>query len=418
MPGNLQEGEKLIRVVTNKSRLEASRSDDPKFWDRLQATLDGWEKELKHQRIQTQLVCTDSLTATGSEAEAESIRQHLIDLQEAKKADYTFILGGDDVVPFYRLPDPVEDITNDHLIYSDDPYVSYEDDYLYKPKHPIGRFPHGQGQHDDLVVELLQRATRYHRASWDSVHRLALTAQAWRLQSEATWPLVKYWRECPPCRVPSGDDNPPPPHAVGPGLLAGKTLHYYNLHGQKKDNDNWLGECNCEWILRAHEGSPLFLDRCRPPALTVAEIPLLPPAVVFSGACYGGFITGAGPARNLALGFLRQGAIAFIGSTARSYTVIPLPDQDPGMSLRYSDLLAQSFLQLVEANQAMSRGRRIGEIVQAIKDDYHLAYRFSHRPMDFKTLWELVLYGDPTLIPFCPVTAQEKAYASNQQWSA
>ncbi len=418
MPGNLNKGEKLIRVVTNQSRLEASRSDDPQFWARLQATLDGWEKELKHQGIRTQLVCTDSLADTSSEAEAEGIRRHLIELQEEKRADYTFILGGDDVVPFYRLPDPVEDVTNDHLIYSDDPYVSYEDDYLYKPRHPIGRFPHGQGQQDDLVIELLQRAIRCHRTSWDLVHRLALTTQAWRLQSQATWPAVSYWYECPPCRVPSADDNPAPLHVVGPDLLTGKTLHYYNLHGQQKDNDNWLGECNCEWILGAAGGSPLYLDRCRPPALTVAEIPLLPPAVVFSGACYGGFITDQKPARNLALGFLRQGAIAFIGSTARSYTVIPLPDQDPSVSLRYSDLLAQNFLQLVEANQTMSRGRRIGEIVQAIKDDYHLAYRFSHRPMDFKTLWELVLYGDPTLIPFCPVTVQEKAYASNQQRSA
>ncbi|MEJ2557751.1 MAG: C25 family cysteine peptidase [Anaerolineae bacterium] len=413
MSRNLNKEEKLVRVITNQSRLEASHSDDPEFWSRVEAALDGWEEELQHQGIRVQLVCTDSLADTNGEAEAENVRRYLIDLQEEKKADYSCILGGDDIIPFYRLPDPVEDITNDHIICSDDPYVSYEDDYLYKPKHPIGRFPHGQGRQDDLVVELLQRATRLHRAGWDSVNRLALTTQAWRLQSRATWPAMSHWYECPPCRVPSTDDNPSPPHVVGPGLLAGRTLHYYNLHGRRRDNDNWLGECNCEWILGAHGGSPLYLDRCRPLALTVAEIPLLPPSVIFSGACYGGFIPGPKPARNLALGFFREGAMAFIGSTARSYTVVPLPDQDPSASLRYSDLLAQNFLQLVEANQARSPGRRIGEIVQAIKDDYHLTYRFSHRPIDFKTLWELVLYGDPTLIPFYPVTVQEKAYASN-----
>jgi hypothetical protein len=413
MSRNLNKEEKLVRVITNQSRLEASHSDDPEFWSRVEAALDGWEEELQHQGIRVQLVCTDSLADTNGEAEAENVRRYLIDLQEEKKADYSCILGGDDIIPFYRLPDPVEDITNDHIICSDDPYVSYEDDYLYKPKHPIGRFPHGQGRQDDLVIELLQRATRLHRAGWDSANRLALTTQAWRLQSRATWPAMSHWYECPPCRVPSTDDNPSPPHVVGPGLLAGRTLHYYNLHGRRRDNDNWLGECNCEWILGAHGGSPLYLDRCRPLALTVAEIPLLPPSVIFSGACYGGFIPGPKPARNLALGFLRQGAMAFIGSTARSYTVVPLPDQDPSASLRYSDLLAQNFLQLVEANQARSPGRRIGEIVQAIKDDYHLTYRFSHRPIDFKTLWELVLYGDPTLIPFYPVTVQEKAYASN-----
>ncbi len=400
---------KLVRVVTNRSRLMASRPGDPTFWDRVRTALAGWEAELDAQGMRMDLVLTDELVDGSHNAKAKRIRQHLVHLQEEEKADYTLILGGDRVVPFYRLPDPVVELVaeadhwaseNDRLIYSDDPYASYEDTYLYKPKHPIGRFPNGQGQHDDLLVELLQRSTRYHRESWDSVRRVAFTTQSWQQQSRTTWPAVNHWYECPPWRLPSAHD-PTPDHAISPSLLIDKTLHYYNLHGQK--NNAWTGECACEWTLDARRDDWRFAQ-CQPPALSVTQIPTLPPAVIFSAACYGGFTTRPRPTRNMALRFLQQGAIAFIGATARAYTVGPLP----GQPLRYSDLLAQTFLQLVEENLAASPRRRIGEIVQAVKNDYHLAHRFYQHPLDFKTLWEFVLYGDPTLIPFRRVETGEE----------
>lgn len=400
---------KLIRVVTNQSRLAAGRPDDPEFWGRVQGTLAEWEAELVFQGIQMELVQTDELAGGSRDAEAEHIRQHLMFLQEGEKADYALILGGDDVVPFYQLDDPVEDVTNDGFIYSDDPYASYEDNYLYKPRHPIGRFPHGQGQHDDLVIELLQRSIRYHRQSWDAVHRVAFTAQAWRQQSQATWPGVNYWHECPPWRLPSAPHDPAPACLVASGLLVDKTLHYYNLHGQK--DDTWLGECACEWMSNAHSYGMSSLP-CLPPALGVAQIPPLPPAIIFSGACYSGFTVQSQPKRNPALRFLRQGAVAFIGASARSYMA------SPAESLKYSDLLAHSFLRLLEENQVTSPQRRIGEIVQTVKSDYQPSHRFYQHQRDVKTLWEFILYGDPTLIPFRRLATQEKSHDSDRQQHA
>ncbi len=390
---------KLVRVVTNQSRLAASRPGDPQFGDRVRAALHEWEVALRGQAIRAELVPTDDLVGGSRRVEAKRIRQHLVQLQEEQKADYTLILGGDNVVPFYRLLDPVQDMTNDRFVYSDDPYVSYDDTYLYKPKHPVGRFPHGQGQRDDLLVELFQRSVYCHRQGWDSIQRVALTTQSWRSKSRLTWPKMASWYECPPWRLSSAPHDPAPACTIGPDLLAAKTLHYYNLHGQK--NDEWLGECDCEWITNAYQNDPYPLP-CQPPALSVAQIPDLPPAVVFSSACYGSFITRPKPPTNLALGFLRQGALAFIGATARAYTEIY-----PLESLRYSDLIAHTFLKMVEENQATSSQRRIGEILQAVKNDYQLGY--DPRPPDFKTLWEFVLYGDPTLIPFGSIATQEKA---------
>lgn len=413
---------KLVRVVTNQSRLMSSRPEQAGFWGRLQAALSDWETQLAHQNLRLELVRTDELAGGGRCEEAQRIRRHLADLRKQKEADYTLILGGDEIVPFYRLPDPVTELIpeadywakeNDRLIYSDDPYVS-DDDLLFRPKQPIGRFPNGDGQDNDLVIELLERSTRYHQHGGDTVCRLAFTTQSWQWQSRATWPLASYWYVCPPWRLPRTPYDPAPACPVSSEVLVGKTLHYYNLHGQK--NGDWLGECECEWLSDPGENTMSFAP-CQPPALSVAQVPVLPPAIVFSSACYGGFTTRPRPMQNLALCFLRQGAIAFIGATARSYTVGPLPGEDEIGSLRYSDRLAQTFFELVERNQATGPGQRIGEIVQTIKNDYHLTYRFFQHPLDFKTLWEVILYGDPTLIPFRQMNLQEGVYETDGQQS-
>jgi hypothetical protein len=409
---------KLIRVVTNRTRLISSRPGDAGFWDRVQETLSAWEAELARQKLRAELVLTDELSGGGRCDEARRIRRHLFALRNQQKADYTLILGGDSIVPFYRLPDPVMEMVveadfwareNDRLIYSDDPYVS-ADDLLFRPEQPVARFPNGDGQQDDLLIELLDRSTRHHRAGWDRVCRIAFTTQSWRAQSHATWPGIGFWYDCPPWRLPSPAEDANPECRITPGLLADKTLHYYNLHGWK--NSGWMGECDCAWLANAQENGMKYVP-CRPPAVNIDVVPHLPAAVVFSAACYGGFITRPRPAQNLALRFLRQGAVAYVGATARSYTAGPIPGQE--QPLRYSDLLAQTFFELIEENQARTPGWRMGEIVQTMKNDYHLTYRFFQQPLDFKSLWEFVLYGDPTLIPFGQIVNGESVHGTHGQ---
>ena len=104
-------------------------------------------------------------------------------------------------------------------------------------------------------------------------------------------------------------------------------VSYYNLHGLPDTN---------EWYGQRGPDDPVGPDY--PVALSANDLQKNShyPKVVFSEACYGGFITGKKEQDALALRFLNIGTPVFVGSTCTAYGSVSTP-------LIAADLLGSYF---------------------------------------------------------------------------
>ena len=314
--------------------------------------------------------------------------------EEGLDFSYLSLIGGDDLLPFARLENPSQDI--DEVVLSDNLYASRDPTYLI-PERATGRFPDGGGNSEALLVALLERAAAWRRGerppaspsgclgmlfSWlpflgpfpQSVspprRRFGLAAQVWAQASQEVFSLLpgsEPLHLCPPTRRED----------ISPSLLAGVPLAYFNLHGSA-ESPNWYGQRDSSISV---EG-PLM-----PVAFTPEQVPAgqVEGLVVFTEACYGAHILGKTPSSSLALRFLAEGALGFVGSTMVSYGVSAPPLAD-------ADLLGHFFWQHVLAGESLGNA-----LLQAKVDLTREMYaRQGYLDGDdMKTLLEFVLYGDP-----------------------
>ncbi|MGC8958314.1 MAG: tetratricopeptide repeat protein [Chloroflexia bacterium] len=310
--------------------------------------------------------------------------------EEGLDLRYLSLIGGDDLLPFARLENPAQDM--DEVVLSDNLYASRDPTYLI-PERATGRFPDGGEGSERMLVALLNRAAAWRRGerpseapsgclgmffSWlpflgpfpkssNPQRRFGLSAQVWAQASQAVFGLLPGGEPLYLC----------PPTRVLPSFLAGVPLAYFNLHGSA-ESPNWYGQRD---LSLSAEG-PLM-----PVAFTPEQVPAgqIEGQVVFSEACYGAYILGKTPASSLALRFLSEGALGFVGSTMVSYGVSVPPLAD-------ADLLGQFFWQHVLA------GESLGEALLQAKVDLTREMYTRQGYLDgddMKTLLEFVLYGDP-----------------------
>lgn len=295
------------------------------------------------------------------------------------------ILGGDDVIPFHRLPNPVDDADTD--IPSDNPYGTLDENY-FLPEWPVGRLPSPCGSDPGPLLAMIHAAAESHRQQttrlnglkalllrWLRALRkpasLGYTASIWRDASQAVFKSIGGQRRL----------FASPPHATPDlprKLHAPHDLAYYNLHGLE-DAPEWYGQ-NADPLAAPTDQFPVAL---RP---TDVPIGARPPQIVFTEACYGANILNkTTPDAALCLQFLTAGSSAVIGSTRIAYGSVALP-------LIGADLLSERFWQHVLA------GRALGEALRRARVD---VAETMHRRQGFldgedqKTLISFVLYGDP-----------------------
>ncbi len=306
------------------------------------------------------------------------------------------IVGGQDVVPFHRLPNPTDD--SDKEIYSDNPYSTLDSNY-FVPEWPVGRLPGESGTDAGLLLEQIRNLVRYHTTynqqdSWwrrlfqilNPARQLmkvanpttwfsrsvsfGYTASVWKLASQAVYRQVgdpSTMLLCPP---------------VAAGTLKGDKvtntmLGYYNLHGVE-DSENWYGQKDVN-------------DRGPGPDYPVALSPSNlvknghAPQVVFSEACYGGYVVDKDEEKSIALKFAGIGVLAVVASTCIAYGSVNTP-------LIGADLLSSLFWKY------LGMGMTVGEAFVQAKVD--LSREMNKRQgyldgEDQKTLISFVLYGDP-----------------------
>jgi tetratricopeptide (TPR) repeat protein len=300
------------------------------------------------------------------------------------------IVGGDSVIPFYRLLNCTDD--EDQEICSDWPYTVTDGNPLLS-EFSLGRLPDGESGDPETLLSLVENAIQHHARIVNSTRRAASRSLvgrlAGRLRSKGGSPSsvgcsAEVWADAARevFRLIGDADalQISPPMTDYDFLSAYERmpdLAYFNLHGFE-GSAYWYGHGESD------EGSPLL-----PVALTPLAISWTDAAgcVVYSEACYGAATGGGTPDTSIALSFLTAGALAFIGSTTMSYGSLEPPLSGADLLGKY---LWEGVLSGLPVGCALRRAR--GAFVQAAATDQ--GYLDGE---DQKTLLSFVLYGDPSL---------------------
>jgi hypothetical protein len=342
----------------------------------------------------------DVKPAPAGDAWKLKLTLHDLDAALSKKGAMVgalLIVGGPEVVPFHRLPNPTDDV--DPEILSDNPYASLDENY-FVPDWPSGRLPGGSGKDAGLLLSAIRRIVDYQKkqASTGSVFRsssflrnlfshvkkliphgpknrpmkpsFGYSAAVWKQSSLAAFrPIgeVQAFLTCPPTQTGGLLDT---------NLLPSQ-LSYFNLHGLQ-DGPDWYGQRDP--ALQA--SGPDY-----PTALTTKDILNSNQATqfIFSEACYGGYIDQKTEDQSIALKFISSGCQGMVGSTCVSYGSVTTP-------LIAADLLGYYYWKYLQD------GKNAGEALQQAKislvNDMNKRQGYLDGE-DQKTLISFVLYGDP-----------------------
>jgi hypothetical protein len=318
------------------------------------------------------------------------------------------IVGDPEVVPFHRLPNPLDD--QDDEVPSDNPYATRDKNYFI-PEWPVGRLPAGGDPR--LLMELLQRirkkhaghlkALPWHRKIFQRLQALVrsrgararasfgYTAAIWRQAAEVVYRPIgnpRVLQVSPPRGVFEGTFlNPLDPVDAQQGLEGGVALPvgrlgYFNLHGLV-DAAEWYGQRD---PLQGQAG-PDYPVALRPEDIAIAANGKKDavPRVVFSEACYGLHIQGRVVDQAMALKFLQAGSLAVAGSTCMAYGSVETP-------LVAADLLGQAFWRAIQDGVPAGEALRQAKITLAGEMDRRQGFLDGE---DQKTLVSFLLFGDP-----------------------
>ncbi|NWG22072.1 MAG: tetratricopeptide repeat protein [Chloroflexi bacterium] len=320
--------------------------------------------------------------------------------EHGRELGAVLIVGGDEVVPFHRLPNPIPD--DDVVVLSDNPYASDDPGYLV-PQRIVARLPEGDGGDSSLLLAQLDRLTAYHygsrprtRASRSPIslpglrqpHPIATMdtlsagycAEIWHETSRA---VLDALAPAAPLR------SSPPLHAANLDLrdLGGRRLLYMNLHGAA-GLPNFYGQPDAVW-----PGAATRLPVALRPDQVDAD--LVDGALLLSEACYGVELAGRTARTSIPLRALASGALAVVGATVNAYGSLATP-------LIGADLLFQRML------AHLARGVPVGRALHQARIEF--AQEMYRRQgflddVDIKTLIEFVLLGDPWGATHEPVAA-------------
>ena len=321
------------------------------------------------------------------------------------------IVGGNEVVPFHKLPNPTDDVDEDVL--SDNPYSTLDANY-FVPEWPVGRVPGDIGSDAGLLLSQIRSIIKSHTDQkettpwWANItlpyswwHRIqehlkkqnnknnksnfGYSAAVWRRSSLAAFRPIGQGH----------DLLVSPPEASGSfeeKLIINSSMGYYNLHGLI-DSAEWYGQKD---VFDPTIGPDY------PIALKTSDLNNNGnfPKIIFSEACYGGYVEKKSEDDSIALKFLSIGTPTFVGSTGIAYGSVNTP-------LIGADLLGYLFF------KGVTNGLNVGEALMGAKIEF---VREMNKRQGFldgedqKTLLSFVLYGDP-LRYFSEIRYQEKQFS-------
>ncbi len=279
--------------------------------------------------------------------------------------DAVLILGGDDIVPFWRLANPVRDrnIDPDEAVLSDNPYGLCGDDTNMAPRIPVGRIcdSGSAGAFTDSLEHVLDRLATPSRLA-DSFAAINVAWVAPSVEAEHALGGVVDRRLCPYYTIT-------PDRA---GDLSRRML-YFNLHGFD-GSAAWSGY---------DVDTDQFVDAVRPSSFQSRAVA---GAMAVTEACYGAQVVDRTPGNSCALAAQREGVAGFIGATGLVFGSF----QRPILDVADSDTLAPRILSRLSAGMPAGQALRDGRA--AFVSDIGRALN----PYEKKTALQYVLLGDPT----------------------
>ncbi|MBI2954169.1 MAG: tetratricopeptide repeat protein [Chloroflexi bacterium] len=388
-------------ILTSKKRIVAQYGQDA--FDRLDRKLQDFARTLEFSDIDAKIVYVDDEASveqygigTADPDRPEQIKAVIDGLEESLKQtgrqlDHILIVGGDTIIPFFRLTNPAQD--DDENVPSDNPYASRDADFLI-PERALGRMPDvGEAGISFLMAQLETAMAHRHARSSPAqplgclavLASLGVGVKLPKLQRSSFGYSALVWRDAS-ARVFEAIGSPTklltsPPiteELFDISWLLGSSFNYFNLHGAK-DSEYWYGQKD----LTYPEDYPMLPIALSPATIARSSVAS---SVVFTEACYGAGILGRNPVNSLALRFLADGALGFVGSTVTSYGV-------PAPPLSAADVLAVHFW------HHLADGLSLGEALTRAKItfmDETIARQGWLDGDDQKTLLEFVLYGDPS----------------------
>ncbi len=308
------------------------------------------------RQYQMKFLCYDrenSFKIRKAKKRAQSIRNFVLKIEKKwGNIDFLLLLGGDEVIPFFRLKNPCDD--SDMKVLSDNPYASRDNNFLI-PERVCARIP------DNKNADFMMR--QFKKCCNASSKSFGMSAKVWKKASKNVYQQIsdpKNLKISPPVTTNSFKVH----------WLQNKEFLYFNLHGSKI-SANWYGQDEDDY--------PVALG---PQNIRNAS------GLVASEACYGAYIINKSQKDAICLKFLNERAVyGFCGSTTIAYGPVTPPSSE-------ADLLVKYFFEYVR------QGLTIGESLKNAKLDFA---RKSLRRQGFlddddqKTLLQFVLYGDPTL---------------------
>ena len=299
--------------------------------------------------------------------------------------DYLMIVGGNDVVPFFRAENPLRQFSRDELdttVPTDNPYgfpsliPELDMYYFLLPELPVGRIPDIEASNDpayliSILSKGIEQAGRECRGE-------ALIPSGWGLTAEIWEALSKYLamkNQIPPSHV---EVAPPIGLSSFPTTLySGSNVHYFNVHGAL-GTGIWYGESN--------KGiqDPVF-----GPAQIQQGSTLTAGMGVVTEACYGADILGRPMQQSCALTYLANSCSTFVGSSTIAYGSIAPP-------ATCADLIAKDFLDFLMSG--VSTGSSLLHAKQNLANTTSPYGGLT--PSEIKTLFQFSLLGDPSHHPF------------------
>jgi hypothetical protein len=303
------------------------------------------------------------------------------------------IVGGTDVIPFHRLPNPVDD--QDTEIPSDNPYGTRDENYFVQ-EWPVGRLPGDSTSNATILFNELEIVIQNHiqseiRRTWaqrilDKLRKyvrrmytvepqnIGYTAAIWKGSAEAVFQTLSETKNL----------YISPPYTSREYKKQTRPIRnaYFNLHGILGSPD-WFGH-NDPTKPKAGPDYPVVMQ---PQDIRGGD---LSPQVIFSEACYGAMIEDKSISESICLKFLSQGAGAFIGSTRTAYGSVTTP-------LIAADYLAQTFWKYIRKGIVVGEALRRAKIDLINEMDKRQGYLDGE---DQKTILSFILYGDPLLNPY------------------
>ena len=388
--------ESIKLSVTVRSALENKYT--PEALKKIDDAIAAWIAAEKQRGIKTVHVAIDNaadMQAQGSEpvtgkVTATSAKKAIDALAKKLVPDYIVIVGGDDVIPYFRLPNPIYDPgpngDPDKEVFSDNPYAtsrpyvaSSSKSYLV-PDRVVGRMPDlpaGKGKGDPAtLLAALNTATKWKpQAKSFFKDAYATCTETWKQAGEA---MMKY------LEFPTADLMIAPPakdEAPTPRKRLARTVHVTKCHGDDPDA-HFFGEST------RHAFPPVLFSG------TLAGR-VKPGALVAAVCCYGAGVyapdnplakpRGALP---VAIAYLHAGALAFMGSTKIAY----VGSED----MLCGDRIVASYVK--KALDGASLGRALLEAKQEYLAELQ---RQGNTPdtADEKTMLEFMLLGDPAIHP-------------------